>query len=371
MTRLRLANSGSRRRGFTLIELLVVISIIAVLLSLIAPAVQNARRAARKMECQNHMHQLAIAVNGFASTNNGTLPPLVGTMRVGATDVVHNWIIPLLPLLDESALYKEIRATGFTDATVLSHNIKVLTCPDDAVKYGTARGLSYAANAGYISHILWGPNDTSSGGYAHYLFNVDYDLDDTFLSGNAGTNQVDTGDSSVAISTGVFWRQAGTNYSAADPRVTLDSIGAGDGVTQTVMFAENLNSADWISPTIATCAFGIAVNEATPVDATPAGPLWGAATGWSTSSVPATFGDVGSPVASPTVTYYSAKLNSLPLTGSGIPRPSSNHLGAVNFVFCDGSVKSINENLDSSVYARLVTPDGKTYSQPLLSGNSY
>src|SRR5690606_6283882 len=62
------------RRGFTLIELLVVISIIAVLISLIAPAVQSARRAARRTQCLNNMRNVGLAIQNFASQNGGKLP---------------------------------------------------------------------------------------------------------------------------------------------------------------------------------------------------------------------------------------------------------------------------------------------------------
>ena len=76
------------RRGFTLIELLVVISIIATLMALILPAVQNARAAARTLECKNKLKNITLAAHNFASSKKRF--PALGVYTVGASPGVGN-----------------------------------------------------------------------------------------------------------------------------------------------------------------------------------------------------------------------------------------------------------------------------------------
>jgi len=103
------------RKGFTLIELLVVIAIIAILIALLLPAVQQAREAARRTQCRNNLHQLAIAFANYEEAN-GVFPPThtAGPANTGAdgwytgrSKSHSSWGVLLLPYLEEAPLYRQ------------------------------------------------------------------------------------------------------------------------------------------------------------------------------------------------------------------------------------------------------------------------
>jgi prepilin-type N-terminal cleavage/methylation domain-containing protein len=64
----------SQSRGFTLVELLVAIGIIAILMALLVPAIQQAREAARWTECSNKLRQLGLAMQNYHASHKLFLP---------------------------------------------------------------------------------------------------------------------------------------------------------------------------------------------------------------------------------------------------------------------------------------------------------
>jgi prepilin-type N-terminal cleavage/methylation domain-containing protein/prepilin-type processing-associated H-X9-DG protein len=125
----------SRDDGFTLIELLVVIAVVAVLIGLLLPAVQQARESARRTQCLNNMKQIALALVNYSD--------IQGSFPIGSSNVqgwtTGSFFLPILPQLEQSAAYNTVNfSVNFADAqnaTIHDTRINSLVCPSDGAAY--------------------------------------------------------------------------------------------------------------------------------------------------------------------------------------------------------------------------------------------
>jgi prepilin-type N-terminal cleavage/methylation domain-containing protein/prepilin-type processing-associated H-X9-DG protein len=174
--------AGASRRAFTLIELLVVIAIIGVLVSLLLPAVQAAREAARRTQCTNNLKQMGLALHNYLSANSETLPSNGFTLSGYPND--HSVIARLLPYMEQASLYNLINFDiqmghpGVVDLhpgmqTAAGYSIATFLCPSDGtepvrqykmmVNTIPVAGSNYAANHGSGSDEVYHPMNPANG----------------------------------------------------------------------------------------------------------------------------------------------------------------------------------------------------------------
>jgi prepilin-type N-terminal cleavage/methylation domain-containing protein len=151
--------------AFTLIELLVAIAIIAVVISLLLPAIQRAREAARRTQCRNNLKQLGLALHNYSDVST-TFPPSVVIGNVGGRLDFGGWSAHarILPFLEQSSGFNSLNFDFTyehpTNKTVSQMVVEVFMCPSDPDtapyphSFGLAGVTSYGWNMG--DWYVWG-----------------------------------------------------------------------------------------------------------------------------------------------------------------------------------------------------------------------
>lgn len=276
------------RTAFTLVELLVVIAIIGVLIALLLPAVQQAREAARRMQCTNNLKQLALASHNHHDTyNNLPVSSQQADTSPGGRDR-WSWGYQVLPFVELTALHDlctEMKAAGWgtsdqsrVDAYMTS--LEAFTCPSCTVD--PAAPYQKYVTASWDKMQFSKSNYLANGGFAH-----------TWGSYDKGKRAY-----------------FGPFVKCSDKGLNFSSIV--DGLSNTLLFGEGGGKA------------------ADPANEDLMPGLWGGTTNGRNTQLEL-------------VRHSLKKLNSGEREAFG-----SYHPGGANFAFCDGSVRFISETINSN-----------------------
>ncbi|MEW4531360.1 MAG: DUF1559 domain-containing protein [Maioricimonas sp. JB045] len=339
MINLRPVARTHSRRAFTLIELLVVIAIIAILVSLLMPAVQQARAAARRTQCRNHLRQLGTAFHNHVSTFAGKLPR--AGIQKGHLAELHGWTVTLLPFIEQGNVKDAIDL----DPTYPLEEVIIPTygCPDDETAFGLPGQLTYVVNLGYIGRSFIGTTPGPRGffeksnsppwpGIPMSLF---YSNDHTSENADGG------------YESGVFW---------PDRDLAVADISNADGSSNTIMASENVYAGSWAveviyddnlmrcSPGIAQMGFGIGDDGIQ---------LEGETSTGNDTAVPTSL-----KILFTNYEHYGINVAISSEAGGSerfISAPNSYHTGGVHMLWSDGHVSFMSENVSSIVYAEALT----------------
>lgn len=325
-----------RKNGFTLIELLVVIAIIAILVSLLLPAVQQAREAARRTQCKNNLKQIGLAMHNYADVNN--MFPVGACAKPGPSlgiDISIGAFASILPYLEQGNLknlYIDEQTWESQSPAVAQTIISTYLCPSDPGKSvdthailanypvgnpsGAAATTQYLLSKGATDGWCFNPaSDQNIGMFAINLRTKFRDISDgtsnTFCVGEGATG-------------GSFKLVSAKSNTAPIPGAPL---------------AQGFVAQAWIAP------------QPLPSDFSGAVP---AVTG---SNFGTTIWKLNYPA--PVESLYDN--NDLTNCNSALDSTTSfrsAHTGIVQFAFADGSTQAISENIDQGVLNSLGTRSG-------------
>lgn len=340
-----------KRSAFTLVELLVVIAIIGVLIALLLPAVQQAREAARRMQCTNNQKQLGIAFHNYHDTF-GVLPAMNYRSGNGASAYQgYSALVQILPFVEQGNVYDQLKTSStsfFVDwgngniANIRRTAIDAFKCPSDTDYPTNVGGGSWHDGAGCNYGVSFGSTKSwsdinrqngmfrgptpATGSGAELGFNATTDgLSNTLLAsehlvGDDNDNVLANGKTSEP-------REASNpSWSEFPTQSDLNTFGA---TCEAATAHNGTNGQHWMMP----LPTQTALNTIAP-------PNW--------------------------------KFPNCQTSGSGIAAdrdgvytPRSRHPGGVNCVAGDGSVRFITETIDLAAWQNFgARNDGKVFELP-------
>ncbi|WP_010584191.1 DUF1559 family PulG-like putative transporter [Schlesneria paludicola] len=327
-----------RSRGFTLIELLVVIAIIAILIALLLPAVQQAREAARRVQCKNNLKQIGLAMHNYESSHASFPPGRVGFPMVFSAHAA------LLPYYDGGNLYNLIdfnTAPTFVEPPVVPYSQNVIAamtriptflCPSDL---GTVQGNSYGPT-NYV--VCTGSGATPT---ARYIRRGDGVMMDVKLLGVTKFRDVLDGlSNTVAASEQTLGNgyTAGGNGSGSIPASTTPVSPSQQVLNLTAAQNDTITGTD---TSLANCVVGAAGS-------------WSGTRGakWLNGHFGDTLYNHG---LTPNSKTFDCGNNS---HNAGLTAARSRHPGGVHVLLCDGSTRLVGDNIDVTIWQGLASKAG-------------
>ena len=311
--------TGTRRRAFTLVELLVVIAIIGILIAMLLPAVQAAREAARRMSCTNALKQIGLGIQNYASSYSDRLPPGVSEPIPGYETVARFGLFSsLLSSMEQSQISSVLNTVDGVNS-------------NRETKVGTFVCPSYAGSDTINPSTIFGAGPNANFSVTTYL-----GTNGAIDPNNTTWSQVDTSDSATNTYGNPPLRNGMFGFGWSKQRRLSD---ISDGTSNTLAVGEFAFK------------FGPSSSGAT-TDAKTKWPgvtrpwlMGGALSGFNASALTVVNHGLNAQVAIDDSS--AAQWHYLPF--------SSCHPGVVNFAAADGSVKTLNEDIEMDVLRACVT----------------
>lgn len=327
-----------RRGGFTLIELLVVMSIIAILIGLLLPAVQQAREAARRTQCKNNLKQIGLAVHNYLESKKQLPPSARVDLSVTTTTNNGSWGVHgrILPYLEQANLYEKVNLEVGWDFQPVINNMKisVYVCPsdprgDEARSFSDSRPTLFPTTYGF-NFGTWFVFDpaTGRGGNGAFFPNARLTMANFQRDGTSHTLLA-----AEVHAWQPYFRNAGPSQTTI-PNSPAEAAALISGSSGTQF--KNTGHTEWPDGRVHHTGFTVTLTPNSVVPVTHNGQTLDVDyNSWQEGKN----GSAGNP------TY-------------AIITSRSYHTDSVNVVLMDGSVQTVNDNVALSVWRALGTRDG-------------